>query len=272
MGAKYTMFGFKGWQVATSQKRFAAVLKKHMSRATELNGLVAAKAQREVIQAGGMAKNAPLTIFIKGSSKPLVDHSDLFGGITYEVINEFTVFAGVLRTDEGFNVAVALHEGYEEKVTPAMRGMFLYLWKVSQGVVPASYLSGAAAEIWARRPGQYWPLSDETTVITTPPRPWVRLAFENPTFKHRVQENWDQALVATFRELSGVAKTAPSDVEKLVKKASKAGKKISRIASKLGKLAKKIGKKLSRSVKRATKGLGKRSRRPRSTPTKRGPK
>lgn len=259
MAAKFKTFGYKEWAVATSPKRFASVLKKHMSRATELNGLIAAKEQRAVIQSGGFAANAALTVFIKGSAKPLVDHADLFGAITHEVINEFSVFAGVLRADEeGFNIAVALHEGFQSKVTPQMRGMFLYLWKVSKGEVPASKLTGRAAELWARRPGGWLPLSEETTVITTPGRPWVTVAFSNMSFRRRVEDNWNQALEATFKELANKGGgNKPSKIQKLAKSAARVGKKAGKLATKAGKTLSRLGKRLSKTTKRATKRAAK---------------
>lgn len=273
MGAKYKTFGYKEWAVATSPKRFAAVLEKHMARATELNGLVAAKEQRKVIQASdGIAKNAALTVFIKGSEKPLVDHADLFGGITHEVINPFAVFAGVLRKDEeGFNIAVALHEGFQTRVTAQMRGMFLYLWKVSEGQSPVTSLTGRAAELWQRRPGGWLPLSEETTVISTTGRPWVTIAFSNLEFKAIVANNWNLALEATFKELAGTGGQKASAVQKLVKSAKKTAKKVNRLAGRVdrkinraskgaSKSFKRLGKSANKVAKRATKVASKRLR------------
>ena len=259
--------------MAVSPGRFRRVLSKHMARATELNGLIGARVQREVIQSSrGMAANAALTVFIKGSSKPLVNHADLFGSITYEVVNEFTVFVGVLRQDEdGFNIALALHEGFQVRVTPAMRGMFLYLWKVGKGEVPASKLTGRAAELWAARPGNWLPLSEDTEVITTPGRPWATIAFSDRGFKSKVAENWNMALEATFRELAGKSGGSESKATKLAKKAAKTAKKLGRTLSRTSrtatkhakaasKLASKYGKRASKIAKRASKTVSKRVR------------
>ncbi len=74
--------------------------------------------------------NSPLTVLIKGSSKPLVDRGDLRLGITTDVgVHGKDIFGavGVLRTrrtKDGkklFNVAIALHSGFTIKVTPAVR-------------------------------------------------------------------------------------------------------------------------------------------------------
>ena len=74
--------------------------------------------------------NSPLTILIKGSSRPLVDHSDLRSSVNVRTkISTEGVFGGVgvLRMKRGkngktlWNIAVALHEGYTVKVTPKVR-------------------------------------------------------------------------------------------------------------------------------------------------------
>lgn len=246
----YVTYGFGEWASATSPERFRKVLSKHMTRATELNGMVGAKALRATIQAStGLAANAQLTAFIKGSSKPLVNHADLFGSQTYEVINPFTVFVGVLRQDEeGFNIAMALHEGFQTTVTPQMRGMFLYLWKVGKGEVPASRLTGRAAELWAARPGAWLPLAPETTVITTKGRPWVTITFADTAFKTLVVNNWNQALEETFKELAGIRSGGGSEskTSKMVGKIARSAKKAARVANKVSKAAKRLGKKASK--------------------------
>lgn len=72
--------------------------------------------------------NSPLTILIKGSSKPLVDRGDLRKSVNVDVRNLNTRIrgrCGVIKfrhKGSGFkNVAVALHEGFTIKVTPKVR-------------------------------------------------------------------------------------------------------------------------------------------------------
>lgn len=73
--------------------------------------------------------NAPLTILIKGSSKPLVDRGDLRLGITTEARRRgrnVEGAVGVLRSRRKkgkrlTNVAAALHEGYKIRLTPKMK-------------------------------------------------------------------------------------------------------------------------------------------------------
>lgn len=156
---------------------------------------------RSAIRGGrGFAKNAALTQAIKGSNKPLVDDGTLFQGITSKVIDDFTVFAGVLRTDKNFNVAAAVHEGAQVKVTPAMRRMFFMLWKASTGGIDPGQLTGRAKELFGRMQEGWLPLTSSASVIVIPPRRWVEVAFRNTQMTKLVRQNWERAMVVTFGE------------------------------------------------------------------------
>jgi hypothetical protein len=74
--------------------------------------------------------NAPLTILIKGSSRPLVDRGDLRLSITTDVAGEgrnVVGAVGVLRRRRAkrgrkmMNIAIALHDGFVVRVTPQVR-------------------------------------------------------------------------------------------------------------------------------------------------------
>lgn len=74
--------------------------------------------------------NSPLTVLVKGSSKPLVDRGDLRQGIETDVVfmpNAVVGQVGVSRVAKGkggkglSNIAKILHEGTTIKVTPKVR-------------------------------------------------------------------------------------------------------------------------------------------------------
>lgn len=74
--------------------------------------------------------NSPLTVLIKGSSRPLVDRGDLRQSVSVGVEGRGRTVrgaCGVLRTARGtggkalVNVAAALHEGFVIRVTPKVR-------------------------------------------------------------------------------------------------------------------------------------------------------
>lgn len=199
---KYTVTGLEKWvAAATNQARFKRFLDARMRVATELNGKFIERAMRKTIQASdGLEANAPLTIHIKKSKKPLVATGELFKAITSRVINNYTVFVGVQRSDGQFNIAKLVHEGTEIAVTPEMRGMFFYLWKASEGELDPSELSGRAAEIWAASPGGYKPLDPATTHVVIPARPWATVTFASLDLRERVAKNWHTAIKRAFAD------------------------------------------------------------------------
>lgn len=184
-------------------QRFYAYLGVNMRKASELNGKVAERYMRKVLQAGKyVAPNADLTIILKGSSKPLVDKGTLFQGITSKIIDDYTVFVGVVREDENnFNIAKIVHEGAIIPVTPAMRGMFMALYKVSMGDMDPDKLEGRARELYSKMTFGWMPLRPETTTIVIPPRPWATFVFAIPEFKQKITNNWRAALQKTYRDM-----------------------------------------------------------------------
>ena len=107
--------------------------------------------------------NSPLTVLIKGSSRPLVDRGDLRQGIRTSIsakgTNAFAVrlrgAVGVLRTarrGDGkslTDVAVALHEGFVIRVTEKVRrAVFAELRKRRKGNVRWKGGAGSPSTTW----------------------------------------------------------------------------------------------------------------------------
>lgn len=184
-------------------KVFKATVDKHLGKATALNGKIGEKMVRQAIVAGNYAPNAALTVMLKGSSKPLVGiDNGIFQAITSQRVDSTTVFIGVLRTNEDYNIALAVHDGISIRVTPKMRGMFYALWKASEGAMPAANLTGRAAELWERAKSGWKPLKQSTTAITIPPRRFIEDVMKNPEFKTKAHMTWSKALEDAYRELA----------------------------------------------------------------------
>lgn len=202
--ANQVSFEIKGldrWKRAIAPVAFGKSFRKHARKATKRNGAMMAAVIRRVIkQSKGLEANADLTQHIKASNKPLVDFGDLFKGVTWRTVDDFTAFAGVLRTSGEFNVSVIVHEGVEISVTQAMRGMFLALWQASTGELDPSKLTGRAAELYARRPGGWRPLSASTSVIKIPRRPFIEVAVQESDAAAKAKSNFEMALALTFGE------------------------------------------------------------------------
>lgn len=201
MPTEFKIKGLKRWRVALDARGFDADAQRYIAQATALNGKLAEALVRKTIQGGGSgeyARNARLTKLIKKSQKPLVDSGLLFQSVTSAVQDVYTVFVGVLRTSNEYNVAAIVHEGVREVVTPAMRGMFFMLWRASEGAIDPSELTGRAAALWARKQKGWYPLAPETEAIVIPGRPFFKVAFKNTQMIKLARDNWRKALEATF--------------------------------------------------------------------------
>ena len=113
---------------------------------------------------------SPVTIANKGSSKPLIDHGDLIGSVTYEVLDNNHVFIGVKKGEE-VDIA-AVHEfGCTIGVTPKMR----------------AYL---------RHKGIH--LKASTKYIHIPARPFLRPVLLGDEFKKVITNVYLEALKKVF--------------------------------------------------------------------------
>ena len=118
----------------------------------------------------------PVTVERKGSSKPLVNHSDLVGSITSEVADFQAVFIGVkkgtvVEGKEMVNIA-AVHEfGCTIEVTRKMR---VYLHSI--GIH----------------------LKKDTTHIVIPERSFLRATRDSPEFREMVKETFLAAIKEAF--------------------------------------------------------------------------
>lgn len=198
--------GWKQLETALDAKAFDKNITKALRKASILNGKLAEAQIRRTLATGAFKPNAALTIAIKGSSKPLVDNGQFFQFITSKVIRNTTVFVGVLRTDQNYNLAVALHDGVSIRVTPKMRGLFFILWQASTGAINPSKLTGRAAELFERLDHGWKPLAKSTKVIVIPPRPFVTQALMNAGFKETIKGNWRMALQAAMKEQAEAGK------------------------------------------------------------------
>lgn len=105
--------------------------------------------------------NAPLTVLIKGSSRPLVDRGDLRQSIDTEVHGKGRDVVGAVgvlrsrRTKRGgkrlFNVAVALHNGFVIRVTPQVRAAVFAELQRRQGRGARPAATGGGSSTWRVR-------------------------------------------------------------------------------------------------------------------------
>jgi len=179
----------------------------HLIRATKLNGLVMVGQIREEIKKGNFKSNARLTYLLKGGrDSPLIDTGQLWGSITMRQVSGSMVFVGVLRSDKGYNTAVTVHEGTNIKVTPAMRGLFFYLWQASIGAISSAKLSPRAQELYGKMSEGWRPLRTSTKSIIIPSRPFIKQAFKDKENRAIMRKNWRQAMRVAVAEVKAMGK------------------------------------------------------------------
>lgn len=202
--------GWRRLRAVLSPAAFSSELEKNIRKATQFNALLAKAAIQERIQASKYAANAPLTIIIKGSSKPLVGlGARLFRAITYKMVDSYTAFVGAIRKGgdvDAVNLIETLHQGATIPVTPAMRGMFFFLWKLTTGTMNPARAEGRVKEIYEQIEGTgkiIYPLRDTTTAIHIPPRPFMKDVFEDASLAAAMRANWDKAVAAAINKVGG---------------------------------------------------------------------
>lgn len=182
------------------------VIRRHIQRASSLNGEVIVQKLRKHLENGKFAANAELTKELKGSSKPLVGRetgAQLRNSMTYKVYGKHqqNVFVGIQRTHGFYNIAYFIHEGGAINVTDAMRNMFKFLWLASQGRFPREKLTGSAAKLFAIKSTNWYPLKSSTTKIVLPARRYSE-GIKTKAITYLVRKNWQSALKAAFHEIN----------------------------------------------------------------------
>ena len=154
-----------------------------MEQAGKRVGLAGVAAVKKGIRSGapGGEKFEPLqalTVWVKGSSKPLIDSGDLIGSITHDNPDINTTWIGVKKGTKGkkgdiVNIA-AVHEfGCTIKVTDKMRRAFA-----------------------AKFPGTG--IRKETQYIHIPERSFLRAALKDPEFRKEVGDIYLTAIKEAF--------------------------------------------------------------------------
>ena len=185
-------------------------MKAHIGQATDINAKLTEREIKKRIgkpSQPGWGPLAGLTKDIKRSTGMLFDKGELFKSITKKLVNYKTVFVGVLMTakkkDGGklANIALVLHEGATIKVTQKMRRLFWALWAARIGILDPANLVGRARELWDRTRGRtkFYKLSDNTTAIRIPGRPFFRDVFEDKAFLMTLKKNWEEGVSAALK-------------------------------------------------------------------------
>jgi hypothetical protein len=194
---------WKKFELALDPKNFESITEKEMHKAIKLSCLVVVAKIRETMKKGDFDKNAPLTVLIKGDSKPLIGYragAQLFGSVTHKV-EGLEGFVGVLKTNSEYGIAVTLHDGKEIKVTPKMRGMFFALWQASQGKLDPNKLNSDVRSLYDQMSNNWLPLKKSTTSIIIPPRPFITDTFSDTEVLKSVEKQLSKSFGDVFTAL-----------------------------------------------------------------------
>lgn len=157
-----------GWRGLAGLRRFLTGTTRKTAMETELS--VKMNQQVQLLRADvikyidserhGVA-NSPLTVLVKGSSRPLVDRGDLRASVNGRVDREgglLTGAVGVLRRSRSrkggkmTNIAAALHDGYVVRVTPKVRAAVFAEMRRRRGRKKTSaagaHASGTGSRTW----------------------------------------------------------------------------------------------------------------------------
>lgn len=212
---------WKKFQDLVKSRKFQGRLRSEIRRATELNALLARNEMRRNIKEGRFKGNARLTTLLKKSRKALFNHGDLMNGITHRMMSDHEAIIGVMRgaissIGELVDLVEIIENGSTIKVTPAMRGMFFYLWRAGQGEIPRSQLTGRAAEIAeglsGRRLSQIRPLKASTQEIVIPARPFIRRTMKSRKLRKEMKRNWERAIQRALEGKKGGGGNFPQGV------------------------------------------------------------
>jgi len=184
MGLGLKLIGFKKLRDILSPSKVRARMHRHVQQATLKNALLGASEIVKAIYQGRFAANSPLTVALKGSSRPLVDTGALAGSVAGKAPtwNEgvITVNRNRQRTSRetgrrkqpATNIALLLYRGATIRVTEPMRRLFYALHREDPRIMP---------------------LKKSTRVIVVPPRKYMDAAMTS-SMLDAYRKNWDAAV------------------------------------------------------------------------------
>ena len=200
------------WDEVTASldpKAWNASLRRHVVKAHKLVGLAWQTTARRAIRRGDYAANSPLTIILKGSSKPLVDGGDLFQALSFQVAqgggsSTTTLRMGIVRgrkgaNEERINVGHVLHEGATIDVgaNPQVRRK---VWAmVGAKLRAAGALKQAQRESVLKAAGVLG-TGGGKSIWVIPPRPFITQPAQDGGFQKIAQKAYTQAVERALRE------------------------------------------------------------------------
>ncbi len=188
-GLKVTFKGvIKQFKDLTNPSKLKAAIRKNVKIATIRNTLIYQAKIKNNISRKKFAKNAKLTLFLKGTSKPpLVDSKQLNNAIEVSLKSAFLGEVGILNSDSReANLARILQSSSVIKITPSVRAAIFAKMRNRRGKVPKKVRS-------LRSKG----------FIKVPARKFLEVVFSSQKLKRKAFIEYELAMRRAFKEVSG---------------------------------------------------------------------
>ena len=165
--------------------RFKTLMERKIRAATRLNAMIMHAEIRRRIRGRKYARNAKVTLMIKGKKKPpLIRTGQLHAAIEQELINSYKARVGI-RPGQNAKLAKILHEGATVKITPKVRAAIFGQIKEAGGNIDKL------------------PKMKSKGVLRIPPRRFLTEVFENRKLRSEINRNWDNAVKGLIKKASG---------------------------------------------------------------------
>lgn len=212
-----------------------ARLKKQLTVANKRIGRQFVTIARRRIRAGSYAPNSPITVILKGSSRPLVDRGDLMQAITFDSKDWTTLKVGAFRATAGakrVDLVRILHDGatIDVRKNPKVRIRVWAMVRKAVGAKRLAELTGRSrasvvraatslglgrrrtgpmtarqrAAFFARQPRVAG--KGGKSIWRIPARPFILEPLNSPEFVGFVRKTWTEAI---DKALTGVTKKGP---------------------------------------------------------------
>lgn len=192
MSGRSGFFGdWRAWEEALNGRAFERRLDSEVDRANQRIGLDAVRAIRVAIRAGVYTPNAPLTVAMKGSSKPLIDTGDLNRRITHDVERgKRAVWVGLKRNERQTSIAEKLHDGFviDLEAHPNIRKAVFAKLRERGRMFRGSVSLASGTKRWV-----------------VPPRPFITEPLAAPEFQSSIRRHYHEAFGRALRAARGAA-------------------------------------------------------------------
>lgn len=162
---------------------FKRLMDKKIRVATVKNALIMQAEIRRRIRSRRYARNAKVTLMIKGRKPPLIQTGELHRAIEREIISSFKAKVGI-RPGENAKLAKILHEGATVKITPKVRAAIFGKIKAAGGSI------------------KRLPSKKSKGILRIPPRRFLSEVFSDKKLRMEMNRNWEMAVKALIKQAS----------------------------------------------------------------------